>query len=306
MDLRQLEHFVTVADERHFTRAAERLYISQSGLSASVRALEKELGADLFTRNTRRVELTESGRALLIESRRTLASVAAAREAVAAVQGLQRGTLSVGTEQCLGVLDVPAELARFHGDHVGVEIRLQQSGSGELVEAVRQARLDVAFIAQPGPPPVGVQFSRLASLPMVLVCPHAHPLAARESVDWETLSMQTFVDFQPDWGSRRVTDQAFAAAGLTRQIGSEVNDVHTLLDLVIHGLGVAVVPSPIAGKRVDQLAAIEIRPNAPTWDVTVAVPADSPSLAAQTLLAPILARFPESVATTTSGRGTAP
>ncbi len=73
MDVRQLEHFVTVADELRFTTAAERLYISQSGLSASVRALEKELGAGLFTRNTRQVELTEDGRALLSETRRTLA-----------------------------------------------------------------------------------------------------------------------------------------------------------------------------------------------------------------------------------------
>src|SRR6478672_3240069 len=101
MDLRQLEHFVAVAEEKHFTRASERLFISQSGLSASIRALEKELDAELFDRNTRRVALTDAGLALLEESRRTLASVVAARDAVAAVQGLRRGRLRVGTEQCL-------------------------------------------------------------------------------------------------------------------------------------------------------------------------------------------------------------
>src|SRR5687768_5535871 len=147
MDLRQLEHFVTVAEERHFTRASERLFISQSGLSASIRALEKELETELFYRNTRRVELTDAGQALLEESRRTLASGLAARDAVAAVKGLVRGRLRVGTEQCLGVVDVPTELARFHDDHPGVELLVQQAGSARLVEEVHSGRLDLAFVA---------------------------------------------------------------------------------------------------------------------------------------------------------------
>ncbi|MCW2919832.1 MAG: LysR family transcriptional regulator [Actinomycetia bacterium] len=291
MDLRQLEYFVTVADERHFTRAAERLFISQSGLSASIRALEKDLGATLFTRNTRRVELTEAGRALLDESRRTLASVEAARDAVAAVQGLRRGTLSVGTEQCLGAVDVPAELARFHAAHPGVELLVQQAGSAHLIEEVRLARLDLAFVAQPTQPDDGVTFIRLVSEPMVLICPPQHPLAERDVIDWLTLADAVFVDFHPDWGSRRVTDRGFAAAGLMRQVASEVNDVHTLLDLVDRGLGVAIVPGPIARKKTGKLATVALGPDAPTWDVAIAVPAGSMSLAATTFLAPIRGRF---------------
>ena len=113
MELRQLEHFVTVADERHFTRAAELLQISQSGLSASIRALETELGISLFVRSTRRVELTAAGQALLADSIRTLASAAAAQNAVAAVRGVVRGRLTVGAEPCIGAIDLPAELGRF-------------------------------------------------------------------------------------------------------------------------------------------------------------------------------------------------
>ena len=101
MELRQLEYFVAVAEECHFTRAANRLHVAQSGLSASIRLLERELGASLFLRSTRRVELTPAGRALLIEARRALSATDAAKDAVAAVQGLLRGSLAIGSLQCL-------------------------------------------------------------------------------------------------------------------------------------------------------------------------------------------------------------
>lgn len=292
MDLRQLEHFIAVADERHFTRAAERLFISQSGLSASVRALEKELGADLFIRNTRRVELTEAGRALLDESRRTIASVAAARDAVAAVQGLSRGSLSVGTEQCLGVVDVPEELARFHAAHPGVELLIKQAGSGNLLDGVRAGELDLAFVAELPQPPDGLRMHRMATDRMVLLCRPEHPLARCETVDWGCLSGETFVDFHPDWGSRQVVDHAFAAAKLGRRVASEVNDVHTLLDLVTRGFGIAVVPELLSTKpQARDLAIVPLGSQAPEWNVAVAEPEGRTSLAAQAFLEPLRARF---------------
>jgi len=267
------------------------LFISQSGLSASIRALERELDAELFHRNTRRVELTDAGQALLEESRRTLASVLAARDAVAAVRGLLRGRLRVGTEQCLGVVDVPAELARFHADHPGVEILVQQTGSARLIDEVRSGRLDVAFVAGSPGVPQGVRFLRLASEPMTLICGPEHALSGRKRIDWAGLSEQSFVDFTTDWGSRQVTDRAFAAAGVARHIASEVNDVHTLLDLVGHGLGAAVVPGPIARKKAGKLACLGLPPDAPRWDVTIALPATGTTAAGETFLAPIRNRF---------------
>lgn len=292
MDLRQLENFITVAEERHFTRAAERLFISQSGLSASVRALEKELGAELFIRNTRRVELTEAGRALLDESRRTLASVAAARDAVAAVQGLRRGSLGVGAEQCLGIVDVPAELARFHAAYPGVELRLQQAGSGDLIEAVRLAELDLAFVAEPPQPVDGVKFIQLATEQMMLICPPRHRFADRESVDWEEMAEATFVDFHRSWASRQMTDRGFATAGVARRVGSEVNDVHTLIDLVARGLGIAVVPGPVTRKKIaERLAKVPLAAGAPSWKIAVAVPDGRTSLAAEAFLGPVRERL---------------
>jgi DNA-binding transcriptional LysR family regulator len=286
VELRQLEHFIAVAEQRHFTRASEVLSISQSGLSASIRALEKELHTPLFVRNTRRVELTEAGRALLGESRRTLASAVAAKDAVAAVQGLLRGTLSVGAEQCIGVVDVPALLAKFRKAHPGVEIVLRQAGSAWLLGELAAGRLDVAFVATSGRAVDGIELMPMATEPMVLVCDPGHRLASRKHVSVTELAHETFVDFHPEWGARGISDRAFAAAGVEHPVTLEVNDVHTLLDLVGHGMGVALVPAPIAAKKAARLPAVPLRPgSAESWQVAVAVPAaDASSLAAQALL----------------------
>jgi DNA-binding transcriptional LysR family regulator len=289
VELRHLEYFVAVAEEEHFTRAAERLHVAQSGLSASIRALERELGAPLFVRSTRRVGLTEAGRALLAEARRTLASVAAARNAVAAVQGLLRGTVCIGTEQCLGVIDLPAVLARFRAVHPGVEIRLRQAGSAGLVEEIREGAMDLAFVAAPRAP-AGVALTPLASEPMMLVCHPDHPFTAHETVEWCHLEDETFVDFHTDWGARQVTDRAFGASGLQRRVALEVNDVHSLLDLVAQDLGVALVPRPIAYKR-NTVRALALREPPPAWLVSVAVPVGGPANPATEALLKVVAGF---------------
>ena len=288
MELRHLEYFVAVADERHFTRAANRLLVSQSGLSASIRALERELGAPLFVRSTRHVELTELGRAMLVDARKALASVVAVKQAAAAVSGLMRGTLAVGTEQCIGV-DVPALLARFHAAHPKVEIHLSHAGSARLAGEVGVGRLDVAFVATPGSAPDGVRLIPLDEEPMVLLGHADHPLAGTLP-DWSDLATETFVDFHPDWGARQVTDQAFADAGVQRRVRLQVYDVHSLLDLVNHGLGLAMVPRPMAAKpEAAALAMLRVpggRP--PMWRVSAAVPdGGQPSAAGQAFLAEV-------------------
>lgn len=238
---------MAVAEECHFTRAARRMHVAQSGLSASIRALEVELGAPLFVRSTRQVELTQAGRALLVEARRALGTIDAARDAVAAVQGLLRGTLSVGSIQCLHAVHLPAVLARFHELHPGVELRLRQAGSGELVDLVRAGRLDLAFVTA-GRVGDDLKVSTLSSEPLVLACAPELPLAGRESVRLAELAGQPFVDFNPDWGTRDDVDRALATAGVDRKVAVEVNDVHSLLDFVGFGLGVALVPRSFAGK----------------------------------------------------------
>ncbi|GAT83463.1 LysR family transcriptional regulator [Streptomyces sp. F-3] len=295
MELRHLQHFVAVAEERHFTRAAERLMVSQSGLSASIRSLERELRTPLFVRTTRRVTLTEAGRALLGEAERILAHVRAAHEAVAAVQGVLRGTLSLGTEQCIAGVHVAGLLAAFRRRHPDVEIRLRQTGSGALAEEVAAGRLDLAFAYRTRADTDQLRSLSLASEPMTVLCHPGHRLAASgAALTPQDLDGEVFVDFHPDWGPRRTTDAVFAAAGVRRTVALEVNDVHSLLDLVDENLGVAVVPRHFRHKR-SSLTALPLKEDTGAEYETVALlpPDQATSPAARALVALLESRRPE-------------
>jgi DNA-binding transcriptional LysR family regulator len=299
MELRQLEHFVTVAEERHFTRAADLLQISQSGLSASIRALEIELGTSLFIRSTRRVELTAAGQALLADSIRTLASAAAAQNAVAAVRGLVRGRLTVGAEPCLGSVDLAAELGRFRTTNQGVEVRLRYEGSLELIESVGSGRMDVALVVATGHVPQGVQLRPLSTQKLIVLCHPDHPFASRREVDIAALNSEPLVGFQPGWAAHVLARRAFAAAGFDYRADMEVNDLHPLLDLVEYNLGVAIVPENFAAKRPESLRAISLPKDMPDWTVAVAM-ADEPSPAATAFLDQLFDEIDDQAASSTA------
>jgi len=153
VELRQLATFVAVAEEGSFTRAADRLHVVQSAVSAGVRNLEKELGVMLFDRSTHSVKLTDAGGALLPEARATLAAAQAAKDAVDEARGGLRGTVVLGTMQAQGMraVDLAGILAAFRAEHPAVEVEIRHvGGSSEMADEVRGGRLDLAFVALPG------------------------------------------------------------------------------------------------------------------------------------------------------------
>jgi DNA-binding transcriptional LysR family regulator len=284
MELRQLETFVAVAEEGSFTRAARRLHVVQSAVSAAVRRLERELDSKLFERTTHRVGLTDAGAALLPEARRTLAAAAAAREAVDEVRGGLRGTVVLGAmqAQAMRALTLAELIAAFRVQHPDVEVLLRQAGSLEMAAAVRDGRLDLAFVGV-GRAPAGVTLIQLAREAMQLVCSTAHPLARRQSVELDALVGEPFADLPQGWGTRVATDAAFAAAGLDRNVAYEINDTASIFDFVRHGLTVAIMP-PSFTEESTGISFTPIRRHAPVFETSLAVPANRrPSSAANAL-----------------------
>ncbi|MEV6374902.1 LysR family transcriptional regulator [Micromonospora musae] len=241
MELRNLRHFVTLAEERSFTRAAARELIVQSGLSSSIRTLEKDVGALLFVRGTRPVRLTAAGEALVAEARRTLDAAAAARQVVQDVQGVLSGRFRIGTIHSIGhTLPFDSWLAEFALAHQGVEIVVRQEAALRMVEMVSNGELDCALL--PADRDLGLAVLPLVSEPIVLACAPDHPLAGQRTVRLAQLDGERFVETPVGWAIRALLDEKFRAAKLTRRIAVEVNDWATVLDLTGAGVGVALIP----------------------------------------------------------------
>ncbi len=286
MELRHLEYFVAVADARNFTRASEQLHVVQSGVSAAIKTLERELGSPLFERSSKRVELTDAGEALLPRARATLDAADAARDAVDEVRGGVRGTLRIGTMTAVGRVDLPALLGEFHRRHPDVTIRLavNPSGSRGLVQALTAGSLDLALVSLPGPTPSGVSAFPLSSEELVVVVPAGHRLSRRPAVSMAELADEQFVDFPVGYGNRAVVDRAFEAVSLHRQVVLEVADVRAGADYVRHGLGIAILPEFLVPDS-DDLASLSVIDADLQWPMAVATSATrAPGAAARAML----------------------
>lgn len=287
MELRQLECFVAVADEANFTRAAARLHVVQSAVSSTIKSLERELGAPLLDRNSKRVLLTDAGAALLPRARATLHAAREAADAVAEVRGGLRGTLRVGTMTSVRLLDLPALLGEFHRRHPGVVLQTSAvpSGSQGLVDALLERRLDLAFVSVPGPSPAGVTLTDLTRSVLDLVVPAGHPLAGRRSVSIAELTGLDFVDSPVGYGNRTVADRAFAAASVPRRVAVEITDVGTGVDFVRHGLGVALLPR-FALREAEDIVTLTVSDADLDWPLSLAVPSEyRPGAAARAMIA---------------------
>ncbi|WP_189229414.1 LysR family transcriptional regulator [Streptomyces flaveolus] len=244
MDLQQMRYVLAVAETASFTRAAERCHIVQSALSHQVARLEKELGARLFERTSRRVRLTAAGEAFLPAARQALEAAERARAEVAAATGEIRGRLTVGSIPTVAAVDLPAVLRDYRRRYPQVRISLRAGSSERLVEQVRDGTLDAAFLGvQPGFRLEGVHDEELAHGRHVAVVAPDHPLAAEDEVDLRLLAGEVFVDFAEGSAARAQSDQAFAAAGLRREVTFEVSGVELMVRMVRHGLGVALLPA---------------------------------------------------------------
>ncbi|MFB2555637.1 LysR family transcriptional regulator [Herbiconiux liangxiaofengii] len=268
METRLLEYFVAVADELSVTRAAERLFVAQSTVSAGLRSLEGELGAALFERTTKTVRLLPAGEVLLPLARALIDDVEEVRRAASESRAGLRGRVRIGTFTALTVLDLPDMLGRFRRDHPLVDIQLVSSpvGSTGLIADLVHGRLDLALLALPAPPELDAW--PVAEFPFVALVPEGHRLAAAPSVLLADLAGEEWVDVLPGYGNRVQLDRALADRGLTRRVAAEVADLPSVAPWVAAGFGVAVVPDVIEAPGCAVLPLGEVLP---PWVVSLAV-----------------------------------
>jgi DNA-binding transcriptional LysR family regulator len=244
MEFQQMRYVVAVAETSNFTRAAEQCLVVQSALSHQIARLERELGARLFDRTSRRVRLTPAGEAFLPAARQALEAAERARAEVAAAAGEIRGRLAIGAISTVAAVDLPVVLKQFRLRHREVRISLRTSPSEELIERVRQGTLDVAFLGLPlGVHPQGVRGRELARDNLVAVVAPDHPLADQEDVALHRLADEPFVDFPAGTAGRAHSDAAFAAADVRREVAFEVTTADMMARLIRQGLGIGMLPA---------------------------------------------------------------
>lgn len=196
MDLRQLRYFVAVAEELHFSRAAARLRLAQSALSSQIRQLEREIGGPLFTRSTRRVELTPAGEQLLEDAHELLAAADGAMDRARALARGEVGLLTIGSlGPAPGEILAPL-LAHFNGRHPNLRVEIRAFDFSDMADGLRNPHADLAFMYLPLDDP-DLEITPLQSEPRVVVMASSHPLASRDALSPADLIDETFI-VQPD------------------------------------------------------------------------------------------------------------
>ena len=256
LELRHLRYFVAVAEEGHVTRAAERLGIQQPPLSQQIQALEAELQVQLFRRKPRGVELTQAGEALFAEAQAILQQVEHAVAAARRTGHGEAGRVGLGfTSSASFHPFVPQAIRAYRETYPLVALKLEESGTGELVDALLQQRLDAAFVRSPIGPAEGIAVHSVLEEAMVAALPAGHKLASRlgaRPLSLPELAAETFILYRRPLGPG-LYDAIIAAcqrAGYSPKIGQEAPRMLATLSLVAAGLGVTLVPHSMRRLRV--------------------------------------------------------
>lgn len=250
MQFQQLQYFVAVAETRHFTRAADLVHVAQPSLSQQIKALERELGADLFLRARGNITLTDAGEALLPLARRILADADTARHEVLELVQLRSGRVRLGATPslCTGLL--PDVLRAFHDRYPGIRLLIEEGGSHDLVRELARGALDLALVVLPLPTPSpALTTVELLREDLVVVSSPEAPAPGRgRTVRISDLEGERLVMFRHGYDLRELTVAACRAEGFEPDFAVEGGEMDAVLGFVRAGLGVAVVPRMVATK----------------------------------------------------------
>ncbi|MDD9878562.1 MAG: LysR family transcriptional regulator [Magnetovibrio sp.] len=250
-DVRQLERFVAVAEERNFRRAAARLHVSQPPLSDSIRQLEREIGAPLLIRDRRRVELTKAGEVFLDRAELILAQLDEAVQLAQAVAEGLSGQIAVGFFPTATYELLPLILKRYRAKFPDVRVRLVELTTPEQPAALEQKRIDVGLFMAPTVGRAGIAHESIHREPLLVALPDGHALAGRKRVDLGQLRAEPFIFIPPRWGTgyQARVSKACLDAGFTPNIIEEVEHLHTMVGLVGAGMGVALIARSVSRFR---------------------------------------------------------
>ncbi|MGB3698652.1 MAG: LysR substrate-binding domain-containing protein [Gordonia sp. (in: high G+C Gram-positive bacteria)] len=288
MELHQLRYLVAVADRGSFTAAAAELNVSQSGVSAQIAKLERELGHRLFDRSGRTVTPTAAGAAVLRHARAVQGSVQAIATTADELSGLVRGHVRLGTVIGCTIPGYLRGFADFRLAHPEVSVAVTEANSDEMIADLARGRLDVAIVAHADPLPPTITHTTLIREPLAAVVPTDHPWAGRDRIALARLAEVTVLSLPDGTGVRAALAATAVAERATVTPAVAAYSPETVLALTELGGGVGLLTASMAGGR-DGLVAIPIAQSRPTV-LSLACRAD-PSAAARAMVAVLTERL---------------
>jgi len=271
VELRHLRYFLAVAEELHFGRAAQRLHIAQPPLSQQIRRLEQELGVSLFDRTNRRVELTDAGRAFLIEARLTLTQAERAAHVASQAARGEAGLLIIGHMASAELNVFPRLLPVFRKRYPGVDLAFQLLGASEQFRMLHEGQIHAGFLRLPATDR-GLTVTPIVRERLVVVLPEHHPLARRRSLMLRTLGSERLLLF-PRRHAPGYYDALIAMcrqAGLDPTIVQETTRLHTALSLVATGRGISLMPKCVERLKRPGIVCRPLRGPVPDTEMGVA------------------------------------
>lgn len=271
LELRPLRSFLVVAEELHFSRAAKQLHVSQSALSQQIRALEDNLGAVLFSRTSRMVELTAAGQALLDAAPRVLFEADRAMERVRQAADGTAGVLVIGSVGTALTSIAPQIMRAMQRDFPDLRLEVTQLDTAAQLIALADSRLDVALVREASRHPA-LRIEQLVSEPLMVVLPADHPLADQEQIRPEQLAHEPFVLWPRQLGPEffDIITSYCREHGFSPRIIAEGADIETQLGLVASGMGVSLQPAYYANLRMVGVSFRPLLDSAPRVSLQVA------------------------------------
>lgn len=257
-DLQQLQAFVAVAERSSFRAAADQIHLSAPALSRRIDKLETILGARLFNRTTRDVELTPLGRVFLERARSALDDLESAMLGIADIAASRHGRVTVACVPSAALYFLPSVLGSFSPRYPGIRVRVVDETMSQVLQSVLSGESDfgIGFMSTLMP---DILFEPIHNDPFVLAMRREHPLATRKTLAWSDIGAEKLMAVARSSGNRQLIDDALTKAGLNPAVAFEVSHIATLLGMVEAGLGLAAVPRMALSAQHPTLIGVPLR-----------------------------------------------
>ncbi|QDR82311.1 LysR family transcriptional regulator [Sporomusa termitida] len=245
MDIRQLEYFIEVARQRSFSKAAETLHVSQPSISKTIKDLETQLGSTLFYRNTKIVELTDAGEAILEQAQQIVSSFLNINVQLKGITKLQTGKIHIGLPPITGVSDFAQSLGQFKNEYPNIQIKLYEYGSKKIELGIQDGTLDMGIIYVPCEEEELYEKLSFVRDRLNIVMHPQHPLAGRSVIAYQDLKDEQFVLYSNDYILHDKIIERCKAAGFIPHIIFETSQQELMTQIVAARLGVALLPGKV-------------------------------------------------------------